>query len=266
MSKELDLRKRVATKFQSEVGEDNKFPCEAGNIVGEETVIGVDLSNANSWTATGTTRFDKLSYLNKNSRSNFNLRYCKLLDVNSPKISNGLSVGVDLYLPRFDKNFFLVFKKINDNSDKNREFEFVINERYQYIREKNTQDNWIVYDNNLERMTICKNCTIPSGIAIDIPYPYFMDLRPRSGCHKDDYTLILGTIDEDYTYGFGFQILLYDKCITFEKDTRIGQFLLHQSELIDSMIEINESDWNNDEIILKKRETRTGGFGSTGKK
>lgn len=266
MSKELDLRKKVATKFQSEVSEDNKFPCEAGNIIGEETVVGVDLSNAKDWTATGTYRIDKLSYLNKSSRQNFNLRYCKFLDVKSPKLSDGLSVGVDLYLPRFNEKFFEAFNKVNTNEDEGICFELINEGRYKRIFEKSFRQDWIIYDTETDVIVICHNCTIPSGVGIDIPMSYFMDLRPRSGCHKNNYTLILGTIDEDYTYGFGFQVLLYDKFVSFEKDTRIGQFLLIKGELVENMTEVNESDWNNDEVILKKRETRTGGFGSTGKK
>lgn len=233
------------------VNQENKFPCEVGksNLIDKTT----------------SKEFD-IQLLNKNQRKNQHLRYCKFLDVNNPKLSDGLSVGVDLYLPRFNYAFFEAFKKVNDNPEKSRDFRFSSSSRYEYIIENNTSANWLIYDILLERLTICHNCTIPSGIGIDIPRGYFMDLRPRSGCHKDDYTLILGTIDEDYTYGFGFQILLYDKCISFDKDIRIGQFLLIQGSLIDSMIEIDEDIWNNDKIIEHKRIMRKGGFGSTGKK
>lgn len=238
--------------FKSEIPSEEQFPANAETqIVSEDSKI---------WS------IDTLSYLNKINRRNFNLRYCKFLDVNSPKISNGLSVGVDLYLPRFNEKFFEAFCKVNANEDEGISFEMIKEGNYINIREKSFGLDWIMYDTKIENLVVCHNCTIPSGIGIDIPAGYFMDLRPRSGCHKNEYTLILGTIDEDYTYGFGFQILLYDKFVVFEKDIRIGQFLLIKGELINNMTEIPESEWNNDAVIMKKRETRTGGFGSTGKK
>lgn len=199
-------------------------------------------------------------------RRKASLEYTKFLDVEDPKVSDGLSVGVDLRLPKTNQKFVDEFCKLNNLQVRaETKFEWVI---------ENSLKKTIAYINKEEDvlpdgkvLTLFENCNIPTGIGVNIPYGFYLELKSRSSNHKNKFSLEPGTIDEDYTNGFGFQIKFHKNVsqISFTKDERIGQIILHQGILVGNMIEISQNDWEKDPAIIKKKETRSGGFGSTGK-
>ncbi len=107
--------------------------------------------------------------------------------------------------------------------------------------------------NSLERRLI------PTGITMEIPFGYEVQVRPRSGLAiKYGITLVNspGTIDSDYRGKIGIILinLSLDK-YTINPMERIGQLVLQKVY----KMEFNETD------ELEKSERSTGGFGHTGK-
>jgi dUTP pyrophosphatase len=101
---------------------------------------------------------------------------------------------------------------------------------------------------------------IPTGIYVDIPDDYEIQLRARSGtAYKKGITLIncIGTIDDDYVDEIKVAVInLSGKEQIIEPKERIAQMVFSkvdklQWELVDSPEDFNSKD-------------RIGGFGSTG--
>jgi dUTP pyrophosphatase len=101
---------------------------------------------------------------------------------------------------------------------------------------------------------------IPTGIYVDIPDDYEIQLRARSGtAYKKGITLIncIGTIDDDYVDEIKVAVInLSGKEQVIEPKERIAQMVFSkvdklQWEIVDSPEDFNSKD-------------RTGGFGSTG--
>lgn len=119
---------------------------------------------------------------------------------------------------------------------------------------------------SIESIDLYKSCTIPTGIAFDIPEGYYLDIRPRSSNIKSLFTCILGTIDFDYTYGCGTQVFIgKESSIKINAGDRICQFLLKKSEIVEKLHELTPQNFEKHQNIIEKRKTRTGGFGHTGK-
>ena len=100
---------------------------------------------------------------------------------------------------------------------------------------------------------------IPTGIMMEIPFGYEVQVRPRSGLAiKHGITLVNspGTIDSDYRGEIGIILInLSDKEYTIESMERIGQLVLQKVYKME-FIETNE---------LKESQRSTGGFGHTGR-
>jgi dUTP pyrophosphatase len=101
---------------------------------------------------------------------------------------------------------------------------------------------------------------IPTGIYVDIPDDYEIQLRARSGtAYTKGITLIncIGTIDDDYVDEIKVAVInLSGKEQVIEPKERIAQMVFSkvdklQWEIVDSPEDFNSKD-------------RTGGFGSTG--
>ena len=100
---------------------------------------------------------------------------------------------------------------------------------------------------------------IPSGIQMQVPYGYEVQVRPRSGLalkHGITLTNCIGTIDAPYTGDVGLIIQNTSK-EPFEivDGERIGQFVLNKVEQI-KWVEVD---------TLDETERGNGGFGHTGK-
>jgi dUTP pyrophosphatase len=101
---------------------------------------------------------------------------------------------------------------------------------------------------------------IKTGLYVEIPLGYEIQVRPRSGlAYKKQITVLNspGTIDADYRGEIGVIIINHGLSrVTLEKGERIGQLVLNKVEQI---------EWN--PVLALADTTRgSGGFGSTGKK
>ena len=100
---------------------------------------------------------------------------------------------------------------------------------------------------------------IKTGLYVEIPLGYEIQVRPRSGlAYKKQITVLNspGTIDADYRGEIGVIIINHGLSkVTLEKGERIGQLVLNKVEQI---------EWN---PVLALADTTRGsrGFGSTGK-
>lgn len=103
---------------------------------------------------------------------------------------------------------------------------------------------------------------IPTGLYVEIPSGYEIQVRPRSGLAlKEGISLVncVGTIDADYRGNIGLILINHGlKTVYIENGERIGQLVLNKVERIDW----NEVFSKND---LGSTERGEGGFNSTGK-
>jgi len=100
---------------------------------------------------------------------------------------------------------------------------------------------------------------IPTGLFVQIPEGYEIQVRPRSGLAiKHGITMLNtpGTVDSDYRGELKVIVVnLSNEAYTIEPNERIGQFVLNKIEQIE-FVEVEELD------STKRGE---GGFGHTGK-
>ena len=100
---------------------------------------------------------------------------------------------------------------------------------------------------------------IKTGLYVEIPLGYEIQVRPRSGlAYKKQVTVLNspGTIDADYRGEIGVIIINHGLSkVTLEKGERIGQLVLNKVEQI---------KWN-PVLALADTNRGSGGFGSTGK-
>lgn len=106
-----------------------------------------------------------------------------------------------------------------------------------------------------------KNVLAQTGLAIEIPEGYFIEIRPRSGLARKGLILLNapGTLDSDYRGEIKIALhFLYDKSRStyhINKGDRIAQIRLVKEESTE-FIEVKE---------LTETERGEGGFGSTGR-
>tara|TARA_B100000945_G_C20187962_1_gene505519 strand:- start:206 stop:646 length:441 start_codon:yes stop_codon:yes gene_type:complete len=101
---------------------------------------------------------------------------------------------------------------------------------------------------------------IKTGLYMEIPIGYEVQIRPRSGlAYKNGITVLNspGTIDADYRGEVGVILInLSQDNFTINDGDRVAQMVVSKHE---------QFDW--DEVdFLEQSERGTGGFGSTGKK
>ena len=101
---------------------------------------------------------------------------------------------------------------------------------------------------------------IPTGLYVELPAGYEMQVRPRSGLALKHGITVLnspGTIDADYRGEVGIILINHsDKAFVIEDGERVGQMVVAQY----SRVEWNETD------SLDETERGAGGFGHTGVK
>lgn len=101
--------------------------------------------------------------------------------------------------------------------------------------------------------------TIPTGVGVEIPEGYELQVRPRSGlAYKHDVVMFnsIGTIDSDFRGEMMMKLANYGaKDFVVEPEMRIAQGIVARVERVEwvEVEELSETD-------------RTGGFGSTGLK
>ena len=107
-------------------------------------------------------------------------------------------------------------------------------------------------------ITIGKNpCLVGTGIAIEIPHGYDVQVRPRSGLSSKGVGVTFGTIDSDYRGEVMVTMYLFGEDTAFEvkHGDRIAQLVI--TKLADICLE--------EVTDLSKTERDTGGHGSTGR-
>jgi len=100
---------------------------------------------------------------------------------------------------------------------------------------------------------------IGTGLFVEIPAGYEIQVRPRSGLAKKGITVLNspGTIDADYRGEIGVLLINHGHTpFTIGSGERIGQLVLNKVEQI---------QWDESNEI-SNTERGTGGFGSTGEK
>jgi len=98
---------------------------------------------------------------------------------------------------------------------------------------------------------------IPTGIAIEVPRGYDVQIRPRSGLSSKGVGVTLGTIDSDYRGEILITMYLFNPDATFEikHGDRIAQMVVGKVADL-PLVEVEE---------LSPTERGVGGHGSTGK-
>ena len=101
---------------------------------------------------------------------------------------------------------------------------------------------------------------IKTGLYVEIPIGYEIQVRPRSGLAFSKGITVInspGTIDADYRGEIGVILINHGhEQVILEKGERIGQLVLNKVEQI---------NWES-VLVLSDTTRGTGGFGSTGKK
>ena len=108
-----------------------------------------------------------------------------------------------------------------------------------------------------------KSAIIPTGLHVEIPVGYEIQVRSRSGLAAKKQVFVLnspGTIDSDYRNGIGVILMnLGTSDFTVENGERIAQLVLNEVPQI-NWISVNTLD------ELSSTDRGMGGFGSTNTK
>ncbi len=98
---------------------------------------------------------------------------------------------------------------------------------------------------------------VTTGIAIEVPGGYDVQIRPRSGLSAKGVGITFGTIDSDYRGEVLITMYLFNPNATFEikHGDRIAQMVVSKMANL-PLVEVDE---------LSSTERGSGGHGSTGK-
>lgn len=208
-----------------------------------------------------------------------NLKFTKFFDVKSPvgleqkgETLGNYSIGMDLFMPKNTKEFRNAIYESNKKlygdlyilKDESKESIYYEFKSYctdilimQISENKKTKE--VVYQ-------ISESIQIPTGIGMLIPENVWAEVRSKSSNFSLGFSEVHGTIDMNYTYGCGVQLIpITNSSILLKEDQKLTQIVFHEAVPILKTEEISLNDWNNLDEVINKRGTRTGGFGSTGK-
>jgi dUTP pyrophosphatase len=98
---------------------------------------------------------------------------------------------------------------------------------------------------------------VPTGIAIEAPRGYDLQIRPRSGLARRGVDAILGTLDSDYRGEVFVSMRTFGSLTSYriEDGDRIAQLVISKFEAL-PLVEVSE---------LADSERGAGGHGSTGR-
>ena len=217
-----------------------------------------------------------------------NLKFTKFFDVKSPvglkqrgeNICN-YSIGMDLYFPRDSKEFREAILKANQKLYPRIEMlkmptyknENCLIKTHNFV---GSVDNLMKIETfiNVETNEVIKTqyyiyrpIQIPTGIGLLIPDNVWAEVRTKSSNFQLGFSEVHGTVDMNYTYGMGVQIFnINTPVLNFESDQKFTQIVFHEAVPIIATQEVPLDEWDKLEEVQIKRNIRTGGFGSTGKK
>jgi dUTP pyrophosphatase len=98
---------------------------------------------------------------------------------------------------------------------------------------------------------------IPTGIAVEVPHGYEVQVRPRSGLARRGVTVILGTVDSDYRGEVFVNMHTVGSLQSYriQNGDRIAQLVVARVEMLPAV-----------EVEALSDSTRgAGGYGSTGR-
>lgn len=217
-----------------------------------------------------------------------NLKFTKFFDVKSPvgleqrgeNICN-YSIGMDLYFPRDSKEFREAILKANQKLYPRIEMlkmpayknENCLIKTHNFV---GSVDNLMKIETFINAETneviktqyyIYRPIQIPTGIGLLIPDNVWAEVRTKSSNFQLGFSEVHGTVDMNYTYGMGVQIFnINTPVLNFESDQKFTQIVFHEAVPIVATQEVPLDEWDKLEEVQIKRNIRTGGFGSTGKK
>ena len=98
---------------------------------------------------------------------------------------------------------------------------------------------------------------VPTGIAVEAPPGYDLQIRPRSGLARRGVDVILGTLDSDYRGEVFVSMRTFGSLATYriEDGDRIAQLVISRFEAL-PLVQVEE---------LSDSERGDGGHGSTGR-
>jgi dUTP pyrophosphatase len=98
---------------------------------------------------------------------------------------------------------------------------------------------------------------IPTGIAVEVPPGYEVQVRPRSGLARRAVTVVFGTVDSDYRgeVFVNMHTIGTQSSYRIEDGDRIAQLVVARVEMLPT-VEVEE---------LADSQRGDGGFGSTGR-
>lgn len=189
-----------------------------------------------------------------------NIAIAKLCEVKHPIVATQKSIGADFFLPQGTKEFFDLISKVNNAN---------------YIQTPDSElvnffdgNGVLICAFNVLNNTLCvhKFMKVPTGIMMDIPEDFFMDVRPKSSGADNGYHVILGTVDEDYTYGIAVQVEPMYGSFDIVVDQKFAQLVFIKKEVNNiSFVQYKINDFESRVSVQTKRGFRKGGFGSTTK-
>jgi dUTPase len=206
------------------------------------------------------------------------LKFVKFFDIKSPvgieqnekeQFTEYHSIGVDIYMPRPTKEFVDAILESNKNLNlrlgeiPGKEFDSTLFSIY--LDTNDDVYNFLEFKNN--KYFIYHDIQIPTGLGLLIPKEYYVTVNSKSSNFAMGYSVVEGFIDCNYTYGMSVQIkksINYNP-IELEPNQKFAQLILKKSEFVNTMNEMKMDEWNIHPEVIKRREIRIGGFGSTGK-
>lgn len=213
------------------------------------------------------------------------IKITKFFDVKQPiglqarnESAINYNIGSDLYMPSDTEAFRAAFLQANCEMYMNLQVNTseTINYRvseFTYNCCDGIMENAVVLmrvETNLHTnksiYQIFDNCQIPSGIGFILSKSIWLEVRSKSSNFKNGFTVVHGTVDMNYTYGVGIQLILLKRdSIILESEQKIAQVVLQKAVPINSLEFVELKEFENDKTVLKYRNKRVGGFGSGGK-
>jgi dUTP diphosphatase len=98
---------------------------------------------------------------------------------------------------------------------------------------------------------------VPTGIAVEVPYGYEVQVRPRSGLSRRGVNVIFGTVDSDYRGEIFVNMQTFGSLQSYriQHGDRIAQLVIQRVEMLPA-VQVEE---------LADSDRGEAGFGSTGR-
>lgn len=185
---------------------------------------------------------------------------------------NSYNIGNDLYMPYDTEEFRLKFLEANQemydlkmyNSLEDGIMKTVFQGKIADVFSKTIMTIETNMSTKKSKYNIYHSCQIPTGVGFEFPKDFWGEVRSKSSNFKNGFTVVHGTIDMNYTYGVGVQLIPLNHIVTIESEQKIAQIIIQKSEPI-SFEEVDLKEFESSELVSTYRNIRTGGFGSTGK-